>query len=73
MEEIYEDIQSYIDILKGHIEVQKNLRKTLKGEKADESLSYAIGMEVGLACLQNIQTKLKNKREQSGTNLNCSQ
>ena len=44
-----------------HIEAQKIKRKTLKGAKADESLTYSIGMEVGLACLQNLQDKVKEK------------
>lgn len=61
MEEIYKDIKSYIDILKGHIEAQKIKRQTLKDGKAKESLSYAIGMEVGLAALQNIQDKVEKK------------
>lgn len=61
MEEIYEQIERYINILKDSIEVQKIKRQTLKDAKADESLSYALGMEVGLACLQNLQDKVKDK------------
>jgi hypothetical protein len=65
MEEIYqeinEEIQDSIDSLKRHIEAQRIKRKTLKGAKIDESLTYAIGMEVGLACLQNLQDKVKEK------------
>lgn len=62
MEEIYEEIQDSINTLKRHIEAQKDKRKTLKGVKADESLTYSIGMEVGLAVLQNLQDKLKKSR-----------
>jgi hypothetical protein len=61
MEEIYEEMQDYIDSLKGHIEAQRIKRKTLKGAKFNESITYAIGMEVGLACLQNLQDKVKEK------------
>ena len=59
MEEIYDQIQRYIDILKGNIQEQKNRRQTLKEERAEQSLSYALGMEMGLACLQNLQDKVK--------------
>jgi hypothetical protein len=61
MEEIYDQIQRYIDILKGNIQEQKNRRQTLKEERAEQSLSYALGMEMGLACLQNLQDKVKEK------------
>lgn len=61
MEEIYDQIQRYIDILKGNIQEQKIRRQTLKEERAEQSLSYALGMEMGLACLQNIQDKVKDK------------
>ena len=61
MEEIYEQIQRYIDILKGNIQEQKIRRQTLKEERAEQSLSYALGMEMGLACLQNLQDKVKDK------------
>jgi hypothetical protein len=61
MEEIYDQIQRYIDILKGNIQEQKNRRQTLKEERAEQSLSYALGMEMGLACLQNLQDKVKDK------------
>ena len=61
MEEIYDQIQRYIDILKGNIQEQKIRRQTLKEERAEQSLSYALGMEMGLACLQNLQDKVKNK------------
>ena len=60
MEEIYEEIQDYINSLKRHIEAQKDKRKNLKGAKADESLTYSIGMEVGLAALQNLKFKIEN-------------
>ena len=61
MEEIYDQIQRYIDILKGNIQEQKIRRQTLKEERAEQSLSYALGMEMGLACLQNLQDKVKDK------------
>ena len=61
MEEIYDQIQRYIDILKGNIQEQKIKRQTLKEERAEQSLSYALGMEMGLACLQNLQDKVKEK------------
>lgn len=61
MEEIYEEIQDSIDTLKRHIEAQKIKRKTLKGAKADESLTYSIGIEIGLACLQSLQNREKDK------------
>lgn len=61
MEEIYDQIQRYIDILKGNIEEQKIRRQTLKEQRAEQSLSYALGMEMGLACLQNLQDKVKDK------------
>ena len=61
MEEIYDQIQRYIDILNGNIQEQKNRRQTLKEERAEQSLSYALGMEMGLACLQNLQDKVKEK------------
>jgi len=61
MEEIYDQIQRYIDILKGNIQEQKIRRQTLKEERAEQSLSYALGMEMGLACLQNLQDKVKEK------------
>ena len=61
MEEIYDQIQRYIDILKGNIQEQKIRRQTLKEGRAEQSLSYALGMEMGLACLQNLQDKVKNK------------
>lgn len=61
MEEIYEEIQDSIDTLKRHIEAQKIKRKTLKGAKADESLTYSIGMEIGLAALQSLQNRVKDK------------
>ena len=61
MQEIYDQIQRYIDILKGNIEEQKIRRQTLKEERAEQSFSYALGMEMGLACLQNLQDKVKDK------------
>jgi hypothetical protein len=61
MEEIYDQIERYIDILKGNIQEQKIRRQTLKEERAEQSLSYALGMEMGLACLQNLQDKVKEK------------
>lgn len=61
MEEIYDQIERYIDILKGNIQEQKIRRQTLKEERAEQSLSYALGMEMGLACLQNLQDKVKDK------------
>ena len=61
MIEIYDQIERYIDILKGNIEEQKIRRQTLKEERAEQSLSYALGMEMGLACLQNLQDKVKDK------------
>ena len=61
MEEIYAEIQDSIDTLKRHIEAQKIKRKTLKGAKADESLTYSIGMEIGLAALQSLQNRVKDK------------
>ena len=65
MEEIYEEIQDSINSLKRHIEAQKDKRKTLKGAKIDESLTYSIGMEVGLAVLQNLQFKVEDKLKKS--------
>ena len=61
MIEIYDQIERYIDILKGNIQEQKIRRQTLKEERAEQSLSYALGMEMGLACLQNLQDKVKDK------------
>ena len=61
MIEIYDQIERYIDILKGNIQEQKIRRQTLKEERAEQSLSYALGMEMGLACLQNLQDKEKDK------------
>ena len=49
MEEIYDQIERYIDILKGNIQEQKIRRQTLKEERAEQNLQ------------DKVKDKLKNK------------
>ena len=73
---IEEDVQNRINNIQEIINHQDLVAKITKekGTTYKNSYDYKLGLEFGLAHLQNLQEKIeKNKREQSGTNLNCSQ
>lgn len=76
IELIEEDIQWRINSIQETIKHQDLVAKITKekGTTYKHSYAYKLGLEFGLAHLQNLQEKIeKNKREQNGSNLDCSQ
>jgi hypothetical protein len=73
---IEEDVQRRINSMFEIIDYQNIVAKITKekGSTYKNSHAYKLGLEYGLAHLQNLKEKIeKIKREQNGSNLDCSQ
>jgi hypothetical protein len=72
---IEEDVQRRINSVFEIIDYQNIVAKITKekGSTYKNSYAYKLGLEVGLAHLQNLQEKIeKIKKEQNGANRDCS-
>lgn len=75
IKKIKEDLKRRIDNIDeivNHQDLVERITKG-KGKTYKDSYAYKLGLLIGKAHLQNLLEIIENKREQSGTNLNCSQ